>query len=103
MKSKNQIDSLKLIAAVLVLVMAVAATIYVSFMMSPPDDPEPQPKTTTATFVQCWSGDTEIYSATVKPHIHRPAGVYFETDYGSVTITRNCVLTELIETKGEPK
>jgi hypothetical protein len=59
--------------------------------------PKSQPKTTTATFVQCWEGGTEIYNATVKAEVSHPVGVHFETDYGSVTVVEGCLLTELIE------
>ncbi len=56
------------------------------------------PKQASATFVQCWSGGLEIYSATVKTRVYESGTrVQFKTDYGSVTITGDCVLTELIE------
>jgi hypothetical protein len=83
---------------IMILIVGVAMTATVFFIVSPQDNNEPEPTTTTATFVQCWSSGVEIYSATVGSHIHRTENtVHFDTDYGSVTIMGDCVLTELIE------
>jgi hypothetical protein len=49
-------------------------------------------------FNKSYTGGLEIYSATVKTRVYESGTrVQFKTDYGSVTITGDCILTELIE------
>lgn len=53
----------------------------------------------TETNIQCWSGGREILNETVTTEVHRYSGgrLQYKTNYGSIEILADCVVTKLNE------